>query len=245
MPPDLKQIIEEEIISEYTKLDDPAQDRCQVYAQIIEMKLEIESRHRYPVYVDIKRWIKMYFEDYEMQDFGYDSFSIKRYGPLISKLPVDQQISLYNYAANLCRRNDIDCSDISKLLENVKMSLYRKNKRYFRLAMFYLGNHLWFTLLTICISVVILALLLLPASNPDLIFFETNLLHLSNNSFINCILNSLLFFFDFEYSDTLLAPVNTIGAIAYCLFKAMFILLILNYAYQKIADFISKISVEQ
>lgn len=226
--------MEEEIQREYMKLSDYNHDRCQVYAQIIELKLAIQSTYKHPVYVDVKKWIRMSLEDNDIKDFGYDELKIDRFKEIIDRLPLCQRISIYRFAQRLFRQVGLDYTPIVKNIKRLQLQEYQENHKCGRMLLYHAGNSIWCTAILVLLSVVVLALVLMEAPLQWMCCFDVNLLDVSENAFVNRLMNAVLIAVDFDFESPLLKPISIIGVVSYALIKVLIILIPINFLYQKL-----------
>lgn len=214
-------------------------DRYQIYYNLIQIKSKFNlENHIIPIYVDVKQLIIIYFEEAELKDFGYDEFRFTPFQNLLEKFSPEKRISLIAFLMRKCIVNDIDISQINKYyILSRKQNLCNEHK-YVRYLLVTLSNNFWTLLCCYIGYLVLLAWIISPVPDWGIPMFDVNLIDISNNSLLNYLCNAIaLLFAPEEYAPTVL-PTGVISLILFVFGKLLSYLIIGNYLYQKIFDYI-------
>jgi hypothetical protein len=231
----------EYIKQQYDLLNDQTlkNDRYQIYYNLIQVKLQFNvENHIIPIYVDVKRLIILYFEETELKDFGYDEFRFISFQNLLEKFSPEKRIPLIAFLIRKCKENDIDVSQMSKYyIGSRKQYLYKEHK-YVRYLLVTLANNFWTLLFCYIVYLVILALIISPVPDWGIPMYDVKLIDISSNNLLNYLCNAIaLLFAPEEYAPTVL-PTGVISLILFVFGKLISYLIIGNYLYQKLFDYL-------
>lgn len=214
-------------------------DRFQIYYNLIQIKSKFNvENHIIPFYVDVKQLIIIYFEEAELKDFGYDEFRFTPFQNLLEKFSPEKRLPLIAFLMRKCKGNDIDVSQINKYYICSRKQNLCKEHKYIRYLLVTLANNFWTLLFCYIGYLVILAWIISPVPDWGIPMFDVKLIDISSNNLLNYLCNAIaLLFAPEEYAPTVL-PTGVISLILYVFGKLLSYLIIGNYLYQKLFDYI-------
>lgn len=229
------------IQEEYSKLRQPGHDRFQIYYNLILIKVQFNCRdYILPLYVDVKKWIRMVYEDLETRDFGYDIPRIAVFSEVIDKLHIEKRGSLYEYLRRTADLSGYPTEEIQQLIYECRTEYYRHTKNWGALICNYLGNN------NLVIAAVLLVILLstfaimLPAPYESLEIFQCKYVEVSGNPFVNTLSNVFIELFDINTSEPVLTPTSWRGVAVKCIGKLIILFFVTNIVCQKLTNYINR-----
>ncbi len=236
--------IERILDTEYNRLRQKGVDRFQVYANIIAVKREygLEEYHN-PLYVDIKRWIRMFFEDVLDKNFGYDSFRLEPFAAEIDQFPLEQSLRLYFVLLHHCVNTHYNADAVRSKIEECRIRLWKEKHRWCRIGLYKIANNGWLLTGVCLIYLVMVTLCMLPAPFEFLEVIQVRLLDWSVTSsfggFLRYLGSALYYIIHGATDETMILPLNIGGVILIGVLEFVFWGLIINFLYQKVIDKIS------
>jgi len=191
-------------------------------------------------YKDFKKFIDFYIEVVKLSDYGYDKLNHNKIEKVLNFLNFEEQISALNYAISVSAR-ELPEHDKNWFIERknkaeVQNILCKKQFRYYPKALLLVCSYSIFRLFLIVLCFLLLVfVLLLPASDPSYSIFKITYENYSSNFLVNHLLNILSHFSDID-NNFKIEPMNWFALILLILGKLLFILIIVNFIYRKITD---------
>lgn len=191
-------------------------------------------------YKDFKKFIEYYIEVVKLSDYGYDNLNHSKIEKLLNLLNYEEQISALNYAISVSVRelpeHDKDWFIQRKHKAEIANIFNKKiYKHYLRGCMLYCGSSLSRLILLVLGFIILVTIVLLPASNPRFILFNIEYDNYSRFFFLNHFLNIISHLTDLD-NDFKITPVNWFGLCLLILGKLLFIFIVVNFIYRKISD---------
>lgn len=232
---DFKRIIDKE----YVKINKSSNDLCQIYANLIQIKIHAGLQsYRYPIYVDMKKWIDSCFKNTEFLDYGYDTIPVNKFIQFIEKFPLNQRLELYRFLQKRCNEFGLQDTKLGVAYSNAKFEKLINKKNPIHLILFILGNNIA-CLLGACIAIILILFILMhPANCSDRVIFKICCANYCGAFEINLALNLLALLAGVPTENPILTPVSTWGVVLYSLGKLIMIILIVNTLFQKIQTYI-------
>lgn len=226
------------IDGEYVKLQDTHSDRCQIFANLIDIKRAYNLLdYRQSLYVDAKDWIITFFIDLDKKDFGYDDFDISIFSSQLDEFKPEQAVKLYKLLNRNCKVKEIDTDEIEKKIQVCLREYWRNNKMICRLILNLMANNILILFATCCIYVCLIGLALLPAPFKFMEVIVVEPLSLSDYLGLNNMGNALLYIMHGVTEKPLITPINFGGVLIMLFWEFIFWGVIGNFAYQKIVQY--------
>lgn len=236
--------IEEILRAENEKLKKTinASEKSNILFNIIKLKTKDTKSNE--IYSDIKKFIDAYVESIKLADYGYDNFNYAKINRLIGLLPANQQISIVQYITSVTARELPDyertwfiqrkhSAEIKHICESKKYILYPKT------ILLYLGQSIIRLLLGLLILFILALLFLLPAPTESMAVFKVTFENYSQLTLLNHTMNVLALFADLD-NNIRIEPINLFGLFLIISGKIIFLVVIVNFIYYKIADKIAQ-----
>lgn len=194
-------------------------------------------------YNDIKELIEYYINLIKNGNFGYDEINYSKLNKVISFLKYNEQVSILKYALSSFTREfpehdnswfmeRINCAEIQDIINR---KIYTK---YPKALFLYSGKSIW-GLFSVCILFIVsVYIVLLPAIYYRFELFKIDYETYNSNFYVNHLLNILSMFCDIE-NNFKINTSSTWGILMLILGKIAFVLLIVNFIFQKITEKIS------
>lgn len=195
------------------------------------------------LYVDIKKFVTFYIKSTDKKDYGYDKIEIKKLIKAIDTAKNEKErYELCLYTSRLINLNghEIELNNFKKYKDEYKTLSLKCEKSFAnRLRLIsHLSSYNLKTIVIILLSIFACSyLIFLPAKLEIFQIFELNYKNYSNNFYFNHLLNLVSLAFGLE-ADKIIIPLNWFGVILLAILKSIYILVLLNYLYQKIINII-------
>lgn len=241
----IKEILDEE----YNVLNAHGHDAWQLYANIIDIKLEYNLlQYNNPVYLDAKRWIRDFFNENQQKDYGYDSFSIDIFSNQLDRFPTPQALRLYLLILSYCNKEGYDCDKVEDKVIELRHKLWvEKGEGWKNILSRIANNYIWLTIVSL-VFITIVAVCFLPAPTEWMHTIDVNLLPWNGegkwHDFIVVPATAIYYIIHGETNEPIVTPVNIIGIIFIALVEFTFWGLIINFVYQKIVKSFSNAGLE-
>ena len=231
------------IDGEYAKLRTEGADRCQVYANLIAIKRHAGlDNYEKPLYVDVKEWIRMIAEDFELHDYGYDVIPVGKVVDVIESFPVSRQASLFRFFYLKC--GDIERGILKKHLQVARYRKYKEDGRWLSALLVRVGTD-WRALLCCLLAVVVaIMIIMLPSPLGCMEIFNVSLQAYSPSGLLNYLSNALAVLAGIDTPAPSISPVNFTGVAVFGFCKLTLFGLIINFIYQKLIEYIETLSNE-
>lgn len=125
----LKQELENNIaLFEDTQNED---EKFYILNYIIDIKKTLSVKDE-TVYIDLKKWIRIYISYIENEKYDYDGIDINKISSRISSLNTEHQIAIIDYAIRLMRFGSYitHIDSLEKLKADLKIKLLHQNEKY-------------------------------------------------------------------------------------------------------------------
>lgn len=210
---------------------------------IIQIKSECVNVRNYKksIYLDIKYFIKYYVNSVEKKDYGYDQLNIQKLINAIDASNRDKErYELAIYASRQINLNgyEKELNEFKNYKDSCKTKSLRHSKSIndkLRLLSHLCSYNL--KVITIILFTIFLVsnLIFLPAKYEVFELFHLHYRNYSDSFYLNHMLNLVTITFGLE-NDNIITPLNWLGVIILALLKSIYILLIVNYLYQKVLN---------
>lgn len=228
----------------YSKIDS---NDGKAYHHILFTIVNIKSEnihfinYKYPLYVEIKNFINEYINSVENRNYGYDMIRIDKISRAIECTSIyREQYELSLYAARLLQINGFEAEivELKPKVDKYKTKVLKLNTSVTgRIRLFsHLCSYNLFTVFLILLFVFFISnLIFLPAPTESMTLFHINYMDYASNFYLNHVLNIFSLAIGLQ-SEQIVVPLNGWGVIVYALLKCAYILLIVNYLYQKLLN---------
>lgn len=212
---------------------------------ILQIKKEEESLKSYKqsLYLDIKKFIKYYIKSSEKKDYGYDKLNVEKIINAINTSSSDKEkYELSLYTSRLINLNGLESEliEFAKFLNVCKTESLKKETSFgskIRLIS-HIASYKLSSIIYILIAVFLLSyLIFLPAEFELFELFKMNYSNYADNFYWNHFLNIFSLAIGIE-SESVIIPLNGFGIFVLAILKLAYILIILNFLYQKTLNII-------
>lgn len=215
-----------------------ADTKQQLMFNIIEIKQTYNCKdYKYPLYTDVKYFIKFYFASKEFKDYGYDTINSEKLLDCIKKLDEERQLSILRYLERTLQQLFMDTEWVEKQINKVLTIIYKKKHNLFLWILYFSTSSFLRTMMTVLILYLIVCLILIPVNNPIIHVFNIEYENYSSNLILNHLTNFLSFAFDLD-TDFKIVCVSWFGVIIKSITKLLFITIFVNYLYLKIQKYL-------
>lgn len=240
------------ISEEYEKIANNAltsSGKCNIISNIVQIKLSEPSltNIKQDLSIDIKDYLNSLIEKAESASIGYDSINVHKVNETLSQLPFDRKIFFINYLIRQLQKSafEHEIRHFQKLkTSTILWNLFSKNefykpKTWWLISLYFpVYNIVTFCFTFIIISILI-AIVLLPSpySFMGWLHFDITYQQLSNNFFLNHLLNifsSLVGIeseFKIQSKDLFSASIHVIGRIITFIY-------VVNYLFNKLSEYL-------
>lgn len=220
-----------------------ADDKFHSLNNIISLKKLINYNGHDSIYLDFKRYLRLYIEAVENKDSGYDNVDVLRVSTKLSGIVILDQISLLKFFKKILLTNGYtdEANECEQAIHKLKISFYQANKsfkNYCKLIALWSSVSVSRLIVLLFTFYVITSLFLMPAYFESLEFFKINYADLSSNNLINHLLNILTLFFDLESNCIKIEANNGFAIILIILAKVIYITVLINFLTMKLINFI-------
>ena len=216
-------------------------------SEVLFLIIQIKADHRdledieQSLYLDIKSFIKYYISSIEKKDYGYDKLETRKLKSAIEYLQdfkEKYELCLFSLRLIGLKGHEIELSKFVRYRNDCKTS-YLKSKKtlsaYLKLIQHLTSYDLKSILLSVLLIFILSNIIFLPSRFEVFELFEMSYKDYADNFFINHVLNILSAAFGIE-DDKIVKPLNGGGVILLSILKSLYILIFLNYLYQKIIN---------
>lgn len=235
--------IKKALTSEYAKLRSRRNDKLQIYANIIEIKSAYGlNDYISPRYVDVKRWIKLAFEDCDTMDFGYDMPRFEVFASVIDTFTPERQLALYSYMKRTADSYGYEIAKIEDALSVSKLRCLKDSNKRIQYLCHKLGCsplYIWGSLLVILAAT---SLVLSKAPCESMVLFKTDILHVSQYDIANVLASALIVLFGIGLDNPVVVPVNFGGVLLFCAGKLFFFFFVANFVCQKVITYFDNLT---
>jgi hypothetical protein len=219
--------------------------KSEILFLIIQIKNDNNDLHNYnrSLYVDIKKFIEFYIKSTDKKDYGYDKIEIEKLTKAIDIAKNEKErYELCLYTSRLINLNGHE-NELNnfKDYKNECKTLSLKCEKSFKSKLnliSHLSSYNLKTIIIILLSIFAFSyLIFLPANFEVFEIFKLNYKNYSSNFYLNHLLNLISLAFGLE-ADKIIVPLNWFGVILLALLKSLYILVLLNYLYQKVINII-------
>lgn len=191
------------------------------------------------LYLDVKHFVKSYITAVDNLDYGYDEIRLDKINDVCESLGKREQLSIYYTVRRLfhIRGYDIEC--ISSRITTLEWQIAFKEHRYFKCLRLLIGSNVYALILAYLLYAVIIFLIIHPAPIKFMEVFTVELKEYSDSTALNYLLNSLAILTGNDSIRPVISPIGFIGMISYCIGIIIFYVLIANFLFKKIEDFIT------
>ena len=217
--------------------------QSEIYYSIIQIKKENPDLCNYSqsIYIDIKKFIKNYFDSVEEKDHGYDFIDTKK---IINSVEAEYvpsaRLELYSFTIRLIKSKNQDelVDEINKkrILTKFEFILHKKSIFKYPEGVFLISSY---NIFTIAISLFLLSLVgVIIVQEAPLKYFELFSFEYENfckidpvNQFLNIIAKPLGLADKFK-----IIPLNVSGVFLLITFKLIYLSIVVNFLYEKVKD---------
>ena len=212
--------------------------KSQLLYTIIEIKHSsgIQNYSR-ELYLDIKNFISFYLKSKITKKYGYDEYNIEKIQSVLYFLPLKEKNNILLYTRRLLKKEFENTDWIDDELNKCKILLYKENHDYILWFLFFSTKKLSHMCVSIFVVLILTTLFLLPAYSPYLEFYSIKYINIHPNFYVNHFCNMFSLFFNLDIGIKIVC-LNCISILLYAVIKLLYIILIVNFLYNK---FFSKI----
>lgn len=231
-----KQYIESQyhlLSSEKTK------DNSQILYNLIfaKNKFNLLNEHQ-SLYLDVKQFVENYITASDSQDYGYDEILLEKIYNIICFLELKQEISIMYAVKRMYYIRGYDTNDIMQKINKLEMKLAFNERHIFKTIRLWMSSSICALMLTYLLYVIIVSCVLLPAPIESMEIFEVSLKKYHDSQCVNHIMNSFAILTGNDDIKPQIIPIGVKGVLVYCLGVLLFYLLLVNYVFKKIENFI-------
>lgn len=211
-----------------------------LYNIAAEKKYFSRDNYHQSLYLDVKQFILNYIKGLENRDYGYDSIIYDKIFKMVSYLPsIQERLSVLYIAKQYFVKNGYNIDDINKLIKDQEITLSLEDHKYLKWALLKVGTSFKGLLIGLSIFVFFIMVVLFPAPFEFMEIFTVELKDYSNFPIFNYFLNAIALLADNENISPSLIPIGFGGLLVYFIGVAIFYILIVNFLFKKIEDYIS------
>lgn len=234
-----KQIIE----SQYNKLKAyQYKDNSQILYNLIQVKsiFGLPNYNR-SLYLDAKKFVEAYIKAADNLDYGYDEILIVKLLTSVRALKEKQQLSILYYARRMMGMRGYDTDDLLSEIRRIERCVaWRGNwKQKIYAICLWLSARWWALIGSYLLYVAVLSVVLLPAPFDWMQMFVIEQKQLHGDIIINHIMNTLGLVSGNENMTPLILPIGICGMAVYLIGKLLFYLIIANFVYRKLEEYIT------
>lgn len=217
---------------------------CKQNAQILYNIAKIKSEYgvqnfHQPLYLDIKKFLKNYIISADNEDFGYDNTIFNRIMKIVNLSSPKEKLSLLHTIRRYYLMNGYEINEVKRELNKQEIMVAKENKKYLRWTLLRVGSSLSGLLCGYLVYAVIVLIALLPAPFNFIELFHIELKNYSSYPLLNYPLNAITLLTGNCDIAPKITPINVIGVLIYSFGILLFYILIVNFLFKKIEDFIS------
>lgn len=210
-----------------------AESKQQIMFNIIEIKQFYNYiNYKYPLYTDVKYFIRFYFASKEFKDYGYDTINNDKILNCIKMLDEEKQLSILLYLKRTLQQLFMDTGWVDKQINRIQAIIYKKKHNIFLWLLYYSTSSFAKTITTIILLYLIACLVLIPVDNPIYPIFRIEYGDYSSNFILNHFVNFISFLFGLD-TDFKIVCISWYGIIIQSISKFFFFILIANFLYLK------------
>lgn len=214
----------------------------QILYNLIQAKslFELPNYNR-SLYLDAKKFVEAYIKAADNLDYGYDEILIDKLKASVKALKEKQQLSILYYARRMMGTRGYDTDDLLCEIRRIERSVAWggdwKQKIY--AICLWLSSRWWALIGSYLIYVVVLSVMLLPAPFEWMQMFAIELKQLNGDRTINHIMNTIGLVSGNEEMTPQILPIGISGMAVYLIGKLLFYLIIANFVYRKLEEYIT------
>ncbi|MEH3113420.1 hypothetical protein [Pedobacter terrae] len=220
-----------------------ADDKFQCLNNIISLKKLVNYSGHDSIYLDFKKYVKLYIEAVEEKDSGYDNIDVQRISSKLADILIIDQINILKFFKKTLLINGYpdEASECECVLQKLRISFYKANKNfknYCKLVALWSSLSIKRLFILLLVFYIATVLLLIPAYFESLELFKVNYTRFSENQMLNHLLNVLTLFFDLSDNTMKVEAQNGFALILIILSKIIYITILVNFLAKKLIDFI-------
>ena len=217
-------------------------NNSQILYNLIQVKSIFElPNYKRSLYLDSKKFVEAYIKAADNLDYGYDEILINKLLTSVKTLKDKQQLSLLYYARRLMAMRGYDTDgllcEIRKIERCVAWGGDWRQKIY--AFCLWLSATWWALIATYIVYVILLGIVLLPAPLDWMQLFSIEFKPLHSDNVFNHILNTLGLVSGNESMSPNIFPTSIMGMAYYLFGEILFYLIIANFIYRKIEEYIT------
>jgi hypothetical protein len=219
--------------------------RSEILYIILQIKKEDDNFKSYKqsLYLDIKKFIKFYIKSTDKKDYGYDKLNVEKIIKAIETSSSEKEkYELSLYASRLINLNGLEAEliEFTKYLNISKTKSLKKDTSLsskIRLIS-HVASYKLSSIVSILIVVFFLSYLIFLPSKVELFqIFRMDYSNYADGFYLNHFLNLFSLAIGIE-SKNIIIPLNGFGVFVLAILKLAYILIILNFLYQKTLNII-------
>lgn len=218
------------------------QNNASILINIIEIKGRFNmNNYQQPMYVDAKKFIKNYLHSIENMNYGYDCINEEKIFNAIKYLELKEQLELLFYTKRFLKTKGF-CDNliiVDKRIVLLRKKIALKGKEFFKFFSLWMSSSIRALFLTLFLYSLTTTLIMLPAPVKWMGIFKIQNYTFYENEFINSFLNSLLFMTGGNSAQPIIEPSCPLGVIVYVLIISLFYLIIVNFVFRKIENYVT------
>lgn len=209
--------------------------------------------HERSLYSDIKEFIKLYIENLDNYDFGYDQLNVEKLN-IINLLAPKERIAMIKYSERLAHSHGYEIEWLQKQIPIAKRAicadrfLHPKSHKLSLIEFIFnilqwirllVTRNLFSLILTLILFFISISVFLLPAPFEWMEFFSIDYYDYNKDFITNHILNIANYLIGINSDDTSVRPMNVGGFIFFTTFKLLFFVVIVDFIIKNILKRIS------
>lgn len=216
-------------------------NNSQILFNIILAKRKFDMlNYKNSLYIDVKRFVKSYVVAADNLDYGYDEIRLDKIKTACEcLLERREQLSVYYTTRRLFYLRGYDCNVISFMISKLECRIAWDEKKYFKSVRLFVGLNFYALIIAYAIYAFIIFMVLQPAPIEIMELFSIELKEYSNNPTVNCLINSLAILTGNDTISPQIIPNGFVGMALYCIGIFIFYVLIVNFIFKKLEDFIT------
>ncbi len=215
----------------------------QILFNLIQAKMVL-NMHNYKrsLYMDVKMFIENYIKASDKEDYGYDEILPQKIMEAVAGLEVNQKLSILYTMRRMMVVRGYDTDSLQDEIRNLRIQSAWLGNCYQKCyaATLWLSSQWWTLFISYLVYIIIVMIVLLPAPLDSMQLFEIEYCDYSDNNVVNCIMNTFALLTGNDDISPNVKPINLLGLIVYIIGEILFYLIIGNFVYRKIEDYITQ-----
>lgn len=215
----------------------------QILFNLIQAKMVL-NMHSYKrsLYMDVKKFIENYIKASDKEDYGYDEILPKKIMDAVAGLEVNQKLSILYTMRRMMIMRGYDTDSLQDEIRNLRIQSAWLGNGYQKCyaATLWLSSQWWTLLISYAVYIMMVMIVLLPAPLECMQFFEIDYNDYSDNEISNCIMNTFALLTGNDDISPKVKPIGFGGLAVYIIGEILFYLIIGNFVYRKMEDYITQ-----